>query len=211
MRRRRYLTTESLTTCCQIKAPKGLNRAQPDRIEILIKGVTMREKVNIGVIGAGRIGRMHAENLAFRIPDAHVPAISDIIPEAAKGCAAACNIPKAHDDYRRILDDPEVDAILICSSTDTHTRFIVEAARAGKHIFCEKHSNIVCTYCNTITNYNSFSFNGNEPGIIEPYKTKCHNCNFIIHYTLKRCSSLHILNDEVELVNTEVLINSSIA
>ena len=98
----------------------------------------MPEKVNIGVIGAGRIGRMHAENLAFRIPDAHVPAVSDIIPEAAEGCATACNIPKAHDDYRRILDDPEVDAILICSSTDTHTRFIIEAAQAGKHIFCEK-------------------------------------------------------------------------
>ena len=98
----------------------------------------MQEKVNIGVIGAGRIGRMHAENLAFRIPNAHVPAISDIIPEAAEGCAAACNIPKAYDDYRRILDDPEVDAILICSSTDTHTRFIIEGAQAGKHIFCEK-------------------------------------------------------------------------
>ena len=96
----------------------------------------MPEKVNIGVIGAGRIGRMHAENLAFRIPDAHVPAVSDIIPEAAEGCATACNIPKAHDDYRRILDDPEVDAILICSSTDTHTRFIIEGAHAGKHIFC---------------------------------------------------------------------------
>ena len=44
----------------------------------------------------------------------------------------------ATNDYRRILDDPAIDAILICSATDTHAPIIIEAAAAGKHIFCEK-------------------------------------------------------------------------
>ncbi|MCS6954720.1 MAG: Gfo/Idh/MocA family oxidoreductase, partial [Bryobacteraceae bacterium] len=44
----------------------------------------------------------------------------------------------AYQDYRRILDDPAIQAVAICSATDTHARFIIEAAQAGKHIFCEK-------------------------------------------------------------------------
>ena len=98
----------------------------------------MTEKVTIGIIGAGRIGRLHAENLAFRVPGAQVLAVSDIVPEVAQRCAAACGIPRALEDYRRILDDPAVEAVAICSSTDSHAQIIEEAAAAGKHIFCEK-------------------------------------------------------------------------
>ncbi len=95
-------------------------------------------KVNIGLIGAGRIGKMHAEHLAFRVPDANLVAVADVFPEAAQQCAATCRVPAAFSDYRRILDDPDVDAVVICSSTDTHAQIIEEAAAAGKHIFCEK-------------------------------------------------------------------------
>lgn len=98
----------------------------------------MTERINVGIIGAGRIGRVHAEHLAHRIPEANVVAIADVAIEAAKKCAAELHVPKAVADYRAILDDPDVAAVVICSSTDTHARFIEEAARAGKHIFCEK-------------------------------------------------------------------------
>jgi myo-inositol 2-dehydrogenase/D-chiro-inositol 1-dehydrogenase len=98
----------------------------------------MNEKVNIAVIGAGRIGRLHAEHLAFRIGGARLVAISDVRREAAEQCAATLGVSRAFQDHRRILEDPEVQAVAICSSTDTHASLITEAAAAGKHIFCEK-------------------------------------------------------------------------
>lgn len=98
----------------------------------------MTTQINVGIIGAGRIGRVHAENLAYRIPQANLVAVSDVFLEAAKKCAADFHIPAAFDDHRRILDDPSIEAVIICSSTDTHTQFISEAAAAGKHILCEK-------------------------------------------------------------------------
>ena len=98
----------------------------------------MTEKLNIGVIGAGRIGRLHAENLAYRVPGVKLVAISDIVVSAAEQVAAELQIPAAYQDHRRILDDPAIEAVVICSSTDTHSQIIEEAAAAGKHIFCEK-------------------------------------------------------------------------
>jgi myo-inositol 2-dehydrogenase / D-chiro-inositol 1-dehydrogenase len=94
--------------------------------------------LNIGVIGAGRIGKLHAENLVTRIPQASVPAIADVVLDAAKETAAKLGIPKATADYQEIIADPNIHAVAICSATDTHSQIIVEAAQAGKHIFCEK-------------------------------------------------------------------------
>ncbi|HEY79523.1 MAG TPA: inositol 2-dehydrogenase [Caldilineae bacterium] len=98
----------------------------------------MSETITLGLIGAGRIGRIHAENLTRRLPGARLLAVSDIFEEAARRAAADYDIPFAYKDPRRIFDDPEIDAVVICSSTDTHADFIEQAAAAGKHIFCEK-------------------------------------------------------------------------
>ena len=98
----------------------------------------MSERINIGIIGAGRIGRLHAEHLAHRIPQAKVLAVSDIILESAQECAARCDIPAATRDHRAIMENHDIEAVVICSSTDTHAQMIEEAAQAGKHIFCEK-------------------------------------------------------------------------
>ncbi len=96
------------------------------------------QKLTVGLIGAGRIGRVHAENLSYRIPEVRLAAVSDIFVEAAQRLAADLHIPAAFKDHRRILDDETVDAVVICSSTDTHAQMIQEAAEAGKQIFCEK-------------------------------------------------------------------------
>lgn len=98
----------------------------------------MKPGVTVGVIGAGRIGRVHAENLAYHIPDARLAAITDVDLEAAERCAAEYGIATVAKDYRTILDNPDIEAVLICSSTDTHSQLIENAAEAGKHIFCEK-------------------------------------------------------------------------
>ena len=98
----------------------------------------MTGTLTVGVIGAGRIGKVHAATLAYRIPAARLLAVADIDLPSAQRLAAQFCIPKATAGYREVLDDPEIDAVLICSSTDSHARFIEEAALAGKHIFCEK-------------------------------------------------------------------------
>ncbi|MDR3751820.1 MAG: inositol 2-dehydrogenase [Terracidiphilus sp.] len=96
------------------------------------------KKLHFGIIGAGRIGRVHAETLAFRMPEAEIVAITDVNREAAESLAAHCNIPTVAASSAEILADPKIDAVLICSSTNTHADLIVQAAQAGKHIFCEK-------------------------------------------------------------------------
>ncbi len=95
-------------------------------------------KLNVGLIGAGRIGRLHAEHLVYRLPEANLVAVSDIFAEAAERLAGELGVPAAYRDHRHILEDDSIDAVLICSSTDTHAPLIEAAAQAGKHIFCEK-------------------------------------------------------------------------
>jgi myo-inositol 2-dehydrogenase/D-chiro-inositol 1-dehydrogenase len=96
------------------------------------------ERVNVGIIGAGRIGRLHAETLTRHICEATVATIVDVRHEAAEGCAQELNIPNVSTDPAAIFGNSEIDAVLICSSTDTHAAFIEQAAKAGQHIFCEK-------------------------------------------------------------------------
>lgn len=95
-------------------------------------------RLSVGIIGAGRIGRVHAETLAFRIPDSRVAAITDLRRETALAAAHDFCIPKVADSADELLASPDVEAVIICSSTDTHADLIIRAAQAGKHIFCEK-------------------------------------------------------------------------
>ena len=97
-----------------------------------------KQTLNVGVIGCGRIGRIHAENLATRIPGARLVATADVSLSAAKEIAGQLHVSEATADYHELLADSQVEAVAICSSTDTHARIIQEAAAAGKHIFCEK-------------------------------------------------------------------------
>lgn len=95
-------------------------------------------KIRCGLIGAGAMGSVHAEHVASRIPEAELIAIADADRGAAEACAARCGVSAVHDDYRALLADPGIDAIVICSPVDTHADIIEEAAHHGKHIFCEK-------------------------------------------------------------------------
>jgi myo-inositol 2-dehydrogenase/D-chiro-inositol 1-dehydrogenase len=89
--------------------------------------------VGIGVIGVGRIGRMHAELLDRQIAGARLAAVHDADPSAAQAVGG-----RSYEAVEELLADPGVDAVAICSSTETHADLIVAAARAGKAIFCEK-------------------------------------------------------------------------
>ena len=94
--------------------------------------------LTLGLIGAGRIGRLHAEHLRCRIAHARLFAVSDVNESAAQACAQANGIGRYETNAQTIIDDPEIQAVVICSPTDTHAALIEAAAMAGKHIFCEK-------------------------------------------------------------------------
>ena len=99
----------------------------------------MTERLKIGVIGAGRIGKIHSENIARLVPRAELAGIADIRLSAEQEAWAknlGARIAAKNPD--ELLKDPSIQAIAICSSTDTHADFVIEAAAAGKHIFCEK-------------------------------------------------------------------------
>ncbi|HEU4350758.1 MAG TPA: inositol 2-dehydrogenase [Burkholderiales bacterium] len=91
--------------------------------------------VNFALFGAGRIGRMHAENLAQR-SDARLVYVVDTKPEAARALAERLGARQA--GVEEALSDPQVHAVLIASSTGSHADLSIAAARAGKAIFCEK-------------------------------------------------------------------------
>lgn len=94
--------------------------------------------LNIGLIGAGRIGQVHAGTIHHRVPTARLAVVADVIEESARSCAERHNIPRFTTRFDEVLADPAVDAVLICTPTSTHADLIVGAAAAGKHIFTEK-------------------------------------------------------------------------
>ena len=100
--------------------------------------MTQKNQLRFGVIGAGRIGKIHAGNLATRISGAMGAAIADVNLKAAQDLADHLQVPAAEEDYHTLLSDPGIEAVAICSLTETHAKIVVEAAEVGKHIFCEK-------------------------------------------------------------------------
>lgn len=98
----------------------------------------LNNQIHLGLIGTGRMGRIRAESIAFSIRDARLIAVASENHTEAKQFGSEYEITKVFGDYHQILQDPAVDAVLICTPSVMHTRLITEVARAGKHIFCEK-------------------------------------------------------------------------
>ncbi len=98
----------------------------------------MDKKLKLGIIGTGRIGRVHTLSITHHVPQAEIKAITDINMESAQEWAKEMGIEHVYKDYHEIVNDPEIDAVLVCSSTDTHAEISIAAAKAGKHVFCEK-------------------------------------------------------------------------
>lgn len=96
----------------------------------------MSRKLKTGVIGLGRIGQIHLSNLLYHTPNADVVIASDV-SEAAHAFAinAGVQVTTRAED---VIHHPEVEAIIICAPTPQHVPYTVAAAKAGKHVFCEK-------------------------------------------------------------------------
>jgi len=95
--------------------------------------------LKLGIIGAGRIGQVHATSITKNVKNATVHMIADpFMNEDKIKWINELGIENITTDYKEILENKDIDAVLICSSTDTHSSISIEAARANKHIFCEK-------------------------------------------------------------------------
>jgi len=97
----------------------------------------MPGQLNVGVVGLGRLGSVYARNLAQRVPNARLVAVADRKPELREQFAAELGV-KTYADHLDLLADSNVDAVAVISSTSTHKAVVMDAARCGKAIFCEK-------------------------------------------------------------------------
>jgi len=98
----------------------------------------MRSRLNLGVIGLGRMGRVYAAALAQRVPNAQLVAVADLKPGIAESFAREFGIRKWLENYQDLLKDRSVDAVAVVTPTSTHREVVIDAARGGKAIFCEK-------------------------------------------------------------------------
>lgn len=95
--------------------------------------------VTVGIIGAGRIGKVHTQSICNIVKNAKIKTIADpFMNDETAAWAKSMGVENTTKDYKEILADPEIEAVLICSSTNTHSPISVEAIKAGKHVFCEK-------------------------------------------------------------------------
>jgi predicted dehydrogenase len=105
----------------------------------------LRERIGVGVIGFGWLGRAHSRSLA-RLPmlfaergyDPVLESCADPAPGAADEAVASFGFARGTDDWRRVVDDPAVDAVWIAAPNMLHVELVEAAAQAGKHVFCEK-------------------------------------------------------------------------
>ena len=108
------------------------------KTELILKG-GIKIMINIGIIGVGRIGRVHGESISNHVKNAQIKAVADpFLNENSIAWANSLGIKETYTDYKKILADPTIDAVLICASTDQHSPLSIEALQAGKHVFCEK-------------------------------------------------------------------------
>jgi inositol 2-dehydrogenase len=95
-------------------------------------------KVGIGVVGLGRMGSVYGSFVATQVEDARLIAVSDSRPEAVQTFVDRHSGVKSYEDYRDMLSDKDVDAVVVVTPTSTHREVVIAAAEAGKAIFCEK-------------------------------------------------------------------------
>jgi len=94
-------------------------------------------ELRVGIIGMGKIGEVHAR--AFRsVPGAEVAAICDAMPERLHAKGDELGLGRRYADYRKLLRDPDLDAVVIATPNCAHCRTALDALRAGKHVLCEK-------------------------------------------------------------------------
>jgi myo-inositol 2-dehydrogenase / D-chiro-inositol 1-dehydrogenase len=96
------------------------------------------QRLRVGIVGLGRLGRRHAENLAQRVPRAELVAACSPVADELKWARECLGVERVYSDYGALLADAAVDAVFLVTPTSLHAGQIIQALQAGKHVFCEK-------------------------------------------------------------------------
>ncbi|KKB63384.1 oxidoreductase [Robbsia andropogonis] len=110
----------------------------------------MSVPVQVGIVGLGRLGRRHAENLAWQVPGAVLAAACSPLQEEREWASANLPVLRLYSDYAALLADDEIDAVWLVTPTSLHPAQIIDALRAGKHVFCEKPLSLDLADCNLV-------------------------------------------------------------
>lgn len=98
----------------------------------------MTKKIRFGILGCGRITRRGLVPGITESPAAELGALASLRPGIAEALAKECGCAKVYDNYDDLIDDPQIDAVYIPTTGETHHYWTLRAARAGKHVLCEK-------------------------------------------------------------------------
>lgn len=98
----------------------------------------MKKNINVGIIGLGRLGKVHANNLAYSVPNVNLLAACSLVPEELAFAEKNLGVDRLYEDYAEMLNDQDIDAVVIVSPSHLHCEQVIQAFEAGKHVFVEK-------------------------------------------------------------------------
>lgn len=105
------------------------------------------KKLRIGIVGLGRLGKVHAHHIANSIPNAELTAACSIVPAELDYAKAELGVQRVYSDFLEMVKDPEVDAVAIVTTSSEHCWQIAAALDAGKHVFCDKPLGVTVEEC----------------------------------------------------------------
>ena len=105
------------------------------------------KKVKVGIAGLGRLGKVHANNIAFKIPNAELTAACSIMPAELEYAKKELGVKEVYSDYREMLEKADIDAVAIVTTSGEHCWQIAAALDAGKHVFSDKPLGVTVEEC----------------------------------------------------------------
>lgn len=97
-----------------------------------------KDKLKVGIIGAGQIGSRHMDRYRSQIPEADIVAVADLFPEKVAAAKERFDIPDGYADFRELLARDDIQAVDVCVHNNKHAPITIAALEAGKHVYCEK-------------------------------------------------------------------------
>lgn len=104
-------------------------------------------KVKVGIVGLGRLGKVHAANIQYKIPGADLTAACSIVPEELEYAKQHLGVSEVYSDYREMLAKADIEAVAIVTTSGEHCWQIEAALDAGKHVFCDKPLGVTLEEC----------------------------------------------------------------
>lgn len=105
------------------------------------------KKIKVGIAGLGRLGKVHAHNIAYKIPNAELTAACSIVPAELEYAKQELGVTDVYTDYREMLEKADIDAVAIVTTSSEHCWQIEAALDAGKHVFSDKPLGVTLEEC----------------------------------------------------------------